>query len=186
MAGGDWTEFEEFVAACGPRLLRSAWFLTGDRHLAEDLLQSALARVWPKWGRIAEENPEAYVRRTLVHLHASWWRRHWRREVPHSEVPEPSSRGGPAGASPQVGEVDQGRTIIGLLRLLPRRQREVVVLRYLEDLSVEQTAAVLGCSTGTVKSQASKALNTLRTRLPGLDAGLVPAPEPVRGRAAPK
>jgi hypothetical protein len=61
MAGGNWTEFEEFVAACGPRLLRSAWFLTGDRHLAEDLLQSALARVWPKWGRIAEENPEAYV-----------------------------------------------------------------------------------------------------------------------------
>lgn len=68
-------DFEAFVAARGPRLLRVAWLLTGDAHLAEDLLQSTLAKVWPKWSRISGGHPEAYVRKTLVHQHASWWRR---------------------------------------------------------------------------------------------------------------
>ncbi|MCZ9344204.1 SigE family RNA polymerase sigma factor, partial [Streptomyces sp. TRM76130] len=76
-------DFEEFVEACGPRLLRVAWLLTTDAHLAEDLLQTALAKVWPKWRRIADEHPEAYVRRTIVTTHASWWQRRWRGEVPH-------------------------------------------------------------------------------------------------------
>ncbi|MFD9633306.1 SigE family RNA polymerase sigma factor [Streptomyces violascens] len=157
---GCWMGFEEFAAACGPRLLRSAWLLTGDRHLAEDLLQTALARTWPKWGRIAEEQPEAYVRRVMVNVHASWWRRAWRRGVPHCELPDT-----PAGLD-RFGEVDQEQELASLLRQLPKRQRAVVVLRYLEDLSVEDTAELLGCSTGTVKSQAAKALRSLRDRLP--------------------
>jgi RNA polymerase sigma-70 factor (sigma-E family) len=157
---GSWTGFEEFAAACGPRLLRSAWLLTGDRHLAEDLLQTALARTWPKWQQIAEEQPEAYVRRVMVNVHASWWRRAWRGEVPHSDLPD-----APA-ALDRYGEVDSERELAALLRQLPKRQRAVVVLRYLEDLSVEETAAALGCSTGTVKSQAAKALRTLRDRIP--------------------
>ncbi|MQS13286.1 SigE family RNA polymerase sigma factor [Streptomyces kaniharaensis] len=159
MTGG-WATFEEFAATCGPRLLRSAWRLTGDQYLAEDLLQTALARTWPKWSRIAVEQPEAYVRRTMVNIHVNWWRRSWRRELPHAKVPDPPA------APDRYSEVDGELELALLLRHLPKRQRAVVVLRYLEDLSVEETAAILACSTGTVKSQAFRALRTLRDRLP--------------------
>ncbi len=152
--------FEDFVAARGPRLLRVAWLLTGDAHLAEDLLQTVLARTWPKWGRIATENPEAYVRTALVHTHASWWRRRWRGEVPHGDLPDRPSPRDP------YQEVDLEQALAEAVRALPVRQRAVVVLRYFEDLTVTETAEALGCSEGTVKSQASKALRTLRTRLP--------------------
>ncbi|WP_354637124.1 SigE family RNA polymerase sigma factor [Kitasatospora camelliae] len=155
----DWAGFEEFVAVCGPRLLRSAWLLTGDRHLAEDLLQTALARCWPKWRRIADEHPEAYVRRAMVRVHASWWRRRWRLEVPHEFLPEEAG-------TDRYEEVELGHTVVQALRRLPRRQRAVVVLRYLEDRSVEETAALLDCSPGTVKSQSAKALSALRMHLP--------------------
>jgi RNA polymerase sigma-70 factor (sigma-E family) len=152
--------FEEFVAARGPRLLRVAWLLTGDAHLAEDLLQTVLARTWPKWNRIAAENPEAYVRKALVHTHASWWRRKWRGEVPHGELPERAAPQNP------YADVDLEQSLAEAVRALPVRQRAVIVLRYFEDLSVGETAEVLGCTEGTVKSQASKALRALRTRLP--------------------
>ncbi|MFE7121862.1 sigma factor, partial [Streptomyces sp. NPDC057654] len=69
-------------------MLRVAWLLTGDAHQAEDLLQTVLAKVWPKWDRITADNPEAYVRKALVNTHASWWQRRWRGEVPHGELPE--------------------------------------------------------------------------------------------------
>ncbi|WP_237404833.1 SigE family RNA polymerase sigma factor [Actinacidiphila reveromycinica] len=160
--------FEEWVAARGPRLLRVAWLLTGDAHLAEDLLQTVLARTWPKWRRIAGGNPEAYVRRALVHTHASWWRRRWRGEVPHSRVPERAADEDP------YASVELEQTLGVAVRALPVRQRAVVVLRYFEDLTVTETAEVLGCSEGTVKSQASKALRSLRERLP--PAVAVPGP----------
>ncbi|MFI6285809.1 SigE family RNA polymerase sigma factor [Streptomyces sp. NPDC051018] len=154
--------FEEFVAARGPRLLRVAWLLTGDAHLAEDLLQTVLARVWPKWQKIAGDHPEAYIRKALIHTHASWWRRRWRGEVPHGEVPETEPR-----AAYDVYEiVDLEQSLAAAVRALPVRQRAVVVLRYFEDLSVEDTAATLGCAPGTVKSQSAKALRTLRALLP--------------------
>lgn len=152
--------FEEFVAARGPRLLRVAWLLTGDAHLAEDLLQTVLARTWPKWGRIVAENPEAYVRKALVNTHASWWRRKWRGEVPHGELPERPAQ------ENRYADVDLEQALGAAVRALPVRQRAVVVLRYFEDLSVTETAEVLGCTEGTVKSQASKALRALRSRLP--------------------
>jgi RNA polymerase sigma-70 factor (sigma-E family) len=152
--------FEEWVAARGPRLLRVAWLLTGDAHLAEDLLQTVLARVWPKWRRIAKDNPEAYVRKALVHTHASWWRRRWRGEVPHGELPDLP------GTVDVFADVDLEQALATAIRELPVRQRAVVVLRYFEDLSVADTAEVLGCTEGTVKSQASKALRSLRGRLP--------------------
>ncbi|MEE4546676.1 SigE family RNA polymerase sigma factor [Streptomyces sp. V4-01] len=152
--------FEEWVAARGPRLLRVAWLLTGDAHLAEDLLQTVLARIWPKWPRIAGENPEAYARKALVHTHASWWRRRWRGELPHGELPDRVSTADP------FADVDLEQALAEAIRALPVRQRAVVVLRYFEDLSVAETAEVLRCSEGTVKSQASKALNSLRGRLP--------------------
>lgn len=152
--------FEEWVAARGPRLLRVAWLLTGDAHLAEDLLQTVLARIWPKWSRIAAENPEAYARRALVHTHNSWWRRRWRGELPYGDLPEHAGEADPFAA------VDLEHVLAEAIRALPPRQRAVVVLRYFEDLSVAETADVLRCSEGTIKSQSSKALHTLRGRLP--------------------
>ncbi|MGV9311842.1 SigE family RNA polymerase sigma factor [Streptomyces sp. NPDC003691] len=161
----DDTGFEQFVAARGPRLLRTAWLLTGDAHLAEDLLQTALAKVWPKWPRIAGEHPEAYIRKTLVNTYTEWWRRRWRGEVPHAELPE-----GPAdpGCRPYdvFARVDLEQSLAAAVRALPRRQRAVVVLRFFEDLSVAETADTLGCTQGTVKSQSAKALKTLRSVLP--------------------
>lgn len=150
--------FEEFVAARGPRLLRVAWLLTGDAHLAEDLLQTVLAKVWPKWHRIADENPEAYVRKALVNTSASWRHRRWWGEVPHERLPD-------LGVADAFDAVDLERSLAAEIRRLPPRQRAVVVLRYFEDLSVEETAKVLDCRPGTVKSQASKALHALRGRL---------------------
>ncbi|MFI5803506.1 SigE family RNA polymerase sigma factor [Streptomyces sp. NPDC051561] len=152
--------FEEFVAATGPRLLRMAWLLTGDAHLAEDLVQSALAKVWPKWHRIKDEHPEAYLRRTLVTTHSSWWRRRWRGELPHGEVPDVRS------APDAYAGVDLEDLLGTAVRALPVRQRAVVVLRFFEDLGVAETAAVLGCTPGTVKSQSAKALRALRAVLP--------------------
>ncbi|WP_066952855.1 SigE family RNA polymerase sigma factor [Streptomyces lushanensis] len=158
-------DFEAFVAARGPRLLRVAWLLTGDAHLAEDLLQSTLAKVWPKWSRISGDRPEAYVRKALVHLHASWWRRRWRGELPYGELPDT------AGAVDAYEHVDLEQSLAAAVRALPVRQRAVVVLRYFEDLSVEDTAETLGCSTGTVKSQSARALRSLRAALPASVAG---------------
>jgi RNA polymerase sigma-70 factor (sigma-E family) len=151
--------FDEFVTACGPRLLRVAWLLTGDPHLAEDLLQTALAKVWPKWHRVAEEHPEAYVRKVLVHSHASWWQRRWRGEVPHGELPDR------AGTDDPFTGVDRAQELAAVMRQLPPRQRAVLTLRYFEDLSVDETAEILGCRPGTVKSQAAKALRALRGRM---------------------
>ncbi|GAA2823790.1 SigE family RNA polymerase sigma factor [Kitasatospora sp. CM 4170] len=154
------TDFEEFVAARSPRLLRMAWLLTGDAHLAEDLLQTALAKVWPKWDKIAIDRPEAYVRRVLVNSHVSWWRRRWHGELPHGELPEPATQADP------FEDVVVGQVLAAAVRALPPRQRAVVVLRFFEDLSVEETAEALGCSTGTVKSNTHRALNALRGKLP--------------------
>ncbi|MGV9264803.1 SigE family RNA polymerase sigma factor [Kitasatospora sp. NPDC003701] len=153
-------DFEEFVATRSPRLLRMAWLLTGDPHLAEDLLQTALAKVWPRWEKISIDRPEAYVRRVLVNSHVSWWRRRWHGELPHGELPEH-----PTGSDP-FEELVVGHVVAAAVRALPPRQRAVVVLRYFEDLSVEETAEALGCTTGTVKSQTHRALQSLRGKLP--------------------
>ncbi|WP_088287213.1 SigE family RNA polymerase sigma factor [Kineosporia sp. A_224] len=158
--------FAEFVTARSGALLRAAWALTGDRTSAEDLLQTALAEVWPKWARIsAGQSPEAYVRRVLVSTFLSGRRRRWRGEVPSAQVPETAEDTDLAGRSAARDAVHRA-----LLRLSPQ-QRSVVVLRYLEDLSIDETARTLGCSTATVKVQAGRALATLRS-----DPHLGPAP----------
>ncbi|MCX2947072.1 SigE family RNA polymerase sigma factor [Lentzea sp. NEAU-D7] len=146
--------FEEFVAVASPRLLRTAFLLTRDAGHAEDLLQTALAKAWRAWHRV-DGDPEPYVRRIIVTSHATWWRRRWRGEESTGELPER------AGESPQdaVGEREWLWQALGRL---PRRQRAVLVLRFYEDLSEAQVAGLLGCSVGTVKSQASKALAKLR------------------------
>jgi RNA polymerase sigma-70 factor (sigma-E family) len=149
--------FSDFVAARGRALLRTAWLLTGDWPLAEDLLQTALAKTYLAWGRIrADEHAEAYVRRVLVTTYSTWWRRRWRGEVPTESMPDLAlSRDG-------FSDVDTRDSVRRALAELPRRQRAVVVLRYYEDLTEVQTAEVLGCSVGTVKAHASRALARLR------------------------
>ncbi|MEU1618891.1 SigE family RNA polymerase sigma factor [Streptomyces sp. NPDC005722] len=159
-------DFDEFVTARGHRLLKVAWLLTGDAHLAEDLLQTVLVKVWPKWGAIAGGNPEAYVRKALVNTHLSWWQRRWRGEVPHPHDHLTALAGPGAGAAVDpFATVDREQWLSDAIRLLPPRQRAVVVLRYFEDLSVEETAQVLGCRPGTVRSHTSKALAMLREHL---------------------
>ncbi|SCG77580.1 RNA polymerase sigma-70 factor, sigma-E family [Micromonospora echinaurantiaca] len=149
-------EFDEFVVARSPRLLRVAFLLTRDWVAAEDLLQTALSKAWFVWSRI-EPNPEPYVRKIIANTYVSWWRRRWNVEEPIAELPERT-----AVASDQFAAVDVRDELWQSLGRLPKRQRLVLVLRYFEDLSEAETAEVMGCSVGTVKSQASRALAKLR------------------------
>ena len=145
--------FDEFVSARSVGLLRTAYLLTRDHALAEDLVQTALAKVWFAWSQV-EGDPEPYVRKVMVNTYASWWRRKWNGETPHEDLPE--------AADPVADHVEQRTDLWVALGRLPKRQRAVVVLRFFEDLSEAETARVLECSTGTVKSQTSKALAKLR------------------------
>jgi RNA polymerase sigma-70 factor (sigma-E family) len=146
--------FEEFVAASSPRLLRTAFLLTRDEGHAEDLLQTALARAWRAWRRVSGD-PEPYVRRIIVNTHATWWRRRWRGEEPTERLPDRP-------AESALDAVGDREWLWQALGRLPRKQRAVVVLRFYEDLTEAQTAELMGCSVGTVKSQASRALAKLR------------------------
>ena len=146
--------FAEFVAARSPALLRTAYLLTGDWAAGEDLLQTTLEQCWRRWGRL-RGNPEAYVRQAMLRTFLSWRRRRWTGEVPTQELPE-------VGVDDATGAVDDRDRVWQALLRLPRRQRAVVVLRYFDDLSESETAHALGISVGTVKSQASKALASLR------------------------
>ncbi|MDZ5621476.1 SigE family RNA polymerase sigma factor [Nocardioides sp. HM23] len=150
----DGASFEAFVAARGDALWRSAWLLTSDHQLAEDLVQTALAKSWRAWSRVGADSFEAYVRRVLFTTYVSWWRRKWRGERPTADLPETST--------PTV-DTDARNDLVAALATLPRGQKAVVVLRYFEDLTEQQTADVLGISTGTVKSQCSRALTSLRS-----------------------
>lgn len=152
----DRREFDRFVATRSDALLRTAYLLTGDHALAEDLLQASLAKCWFAWGRI-EGPPEPYVRRVLATTSATWWRRRSRTEYPTGDVPERA-----AATDTSVDDRDALRRALGTLS---RRQRAVVVLRYYEDLTEAQTAAALGVTVGTVKSTASRGLSRLRVEL---------------------
>jgi RNA polymerase sigma-70 factor (sigma-E family) len=173
-ADGSRVDFDEFVAARSTGLLRTAYLLTRDHAMAEDLLQTALAKAWFAWSRI-ETDPEPYVRKILVNTFASWWRRKWNGEHAHGELPEPHAshlrHDEHAGA-------DQRHDLWDAMGRLPRRQRAVVVLRFVEDLSEAETARLLGIAPGTVKSQTSKALAKLRID-PSL-ATMPSTPSPVR------
>ncbi|TNM70259.1 SigE family RNA polymerase sigma factor [Streptomyces sp. NP160] len=160
MAGELEASFDAFATAAAPRLRRLARTWCRDAHRADDLVQEALERLWSAWPRVrADGNPAAYARTTLVRVLVSDARRPWRRlEVVQDLLPDRSPPG------PPVSEGEDGR-VLEAVRSLPPRQRAVVLLRYAEDQSVAQVAEALGCSEGTVKSQASRALGTLRARL---------------------
>ncbi|MEU0547160.1 SigE family RNA polymerase sigma factor [Micromonospora sp. NPDC005979] len=166
-------EFTTFVQERGAALLRVAYVLAGNQHAAEDLLQNALAKAYARWPRIRGD-AEPYVKRILYHDQVSGWRRRARRaEVPVAELPERPVD------SDSGRETDLRLLLLDALRALPPRQRAVLTLRYLEDLSVEQTASLLGCRTGTVASQSTRALARLRRLVPGLDE-LTSRPEVTR------
>ncbi|WP_327108126.1 SigE family RNA polymerase sigma factor [Nonomuraea glycinis] len=146
-------EFEDFVRARGPALLRYGYVLSGNPDDAADLVQEALLKLGDTWRRVRnKDNPEAYVRTIMARQHISWWRRR-RREHLTDEVPEGSYTDRHA-----TGELWRE------LASLPRKQRTVLVLRYFEDLPDQEIADILGISCGTVRSQAFRALQTLRVR----------------------
>jgi RNA polymerase sigma-70 factor (sigma-E family) len=152
--------FVEFVAARGDALLRTAALMCGARQDAEDILQTALEKAYRHWGRLdADTDPEPYVRRILVNLVISRSRR-WKvlREIHMAAPPETPAHAG-------THAVELRGTLMDELRRLGARQRAVLVLRFWEDLSEAETARILGCSVGTVKSQASRGLARLRERL---------------------
>ncbi|WP_207222906.1 SigE family RNA polymerase sigma factor [Herbihabitans rhizosphaerae] len=151
-------DFTEFVRAALPGLLRYGHALTGNPHDAADLVQSVLEKVGSRWGHVAANtgDPLAYTRRAMANAHVSRWRRS-RRENLVAEIPEA------AGDQPRYPFEDE--PLWQALRALPPRQRAVIVLRYYEGLSEAEIAHSLGISQGTVKSQASKAMASLRTRL---------------------
>jgi RNA polymerase sigma-70 factor (sigma-E family) len=167
-------EFAAYMAARQPSLLRTAYLLTGDRHTAEDLVQTALAKLYLSWDKVQRrELVDGYVRRILVNEHNSLWRRSWkRREVATDYVPET--------AAPHHEPDDgQGQALWEFVQSLPKKQRAAIVLRYYEELSEAETAAILGVSVGTVKSQTSRALATMRSKV-GDHPTLSRAPEEER------
>lgn len=151
-------EFAEFVRQALPGLLRYGHMLTGNPHDAADLVQTVLERIGARWSTIARQtgDPVAYARRAMVNAHVSRWRR-TRRESLLADLPD----------TPEVPRTDpfENEPLWEALRGLPPRQRAVLVLRYYEEKSEAEIAAVLGVSRGTVKSQTSKAMATLRGRL---------------------
>ena len=145
--------FREFVEVRYTDLLRTAYLLTGSREAAEDLVQSALLSTMRHWRTVTD--PMAYVRRSIVNQRTSVWRRTGSREVLTDVLPERATPDGAAGRA----ERDE---LLAALGRLPVRMRAVLVLRYWEDLTEEDTAQLLGCSVGTVKSQASRGLSRMR------------------------
>jgi RNA polymerase sigma-70 factor (sigma-E family) len=157
--------FAQFVEARQRALQRTAWLLTGDWALAEDLVQTALVRSWPRWERIRRrDDPEIYVRRAMVHSWSSWRRRRWWGERATETVPD----------TPAIGDLAAEAavrvTVARALRSLTARQRAVLVLRVFDDLSEAQVAQVLDCAAGTVKATLARAVARLREdpRLAGL------------------
>jgi len=148
--------FDALVEARATSLLRTAYLLTGDWATAEDLLQTALVKTWFKWDGVRDKDAaEAYVRQVMARTFATWWRRKWRGEVATGELPERPGYD-------HYADVDQRHALRRALSELSPRQRAIVVLRFYEDLPEAEVAALLGCSVGTVKSTASRALVRLR------------------------
>ena len=159
-------EFQSFVVGRWPRLMRTAYLLTGEQHAAEDLVQTTLEQVYVAWRRVgAADEPEAYVRRVRINAHA---RKH-RRKLKEFLAPKDDS--GLTHELPDSGDpiarADDRGALLTALAQLPPRQRQAVVLRYWEDLSESRTAEAMGCSVGAVKSNAAKGIAKLRV-IPGL------------------
>ena len=158
----DESGFRAFVQGGSRRHLRAAYLLSGNAADAEDLLQTALAKLMRVWDRISENgDPDAYLRKVIVTTQASRWRRKWRGEIATEVLPDRGTDPYPAS-----DERDELRRALGTLS---KGERAVVVLRHVEDLPEAEVARLLGCSTGTVKSQGSRGLTKLRAALAAAD-----------------
>ncbi len=168
---GESVTFEEFVTGRLPALLRYAVMLTGDAYLAEDVVQETLVRVQLKWRRVRRsQQPELYVRRMLTNVFLSWRRTSWfRRTILRSD---PVSQEREAAVHDHAQDCAERDEMWLRLATLPRRQRAAIVLRYYENLSDQEIAAVLNCAVSTVRAHISRALTTLRTTMTH------PAPQP--------
>lgn len=156
MAGEDENEFAAFMRGRYAALVRAGALLVGDAAAGEDLVQTALTKTAMRWDRLADKGAaEAYTRTTMVRLAARWGGRKWRAERPTSPMPETP---GPD----ETALADTADALAVAIARLPHQQRAVVVLRYYQGLSELETAVALGCSVGTVKSRASRALAALR------------------------
>ncbi|TWD79691.1 RNA polymerase sigma-70 factor (sigma-E family) [Kribbella amoyensis] len=175
MKAGDQDAFREYVVARNAALLRTAYLLSGDWHRAEDVVSTALVKLYTAWPKIREvEHLDAYVRRIVVRVWLDERRRPWRREAPADPLPDPDA--GRDGFGVPADAADPDRSVAGLtarradlhrlLARMPARQRAVLVLRFYDDLSVEQTAGILGCSEGAVKTLTNRALDSIRRLLP--------------------
>ena len=165
-------EFQSFVTSRWPRLLRTAFLLTGEQHAAEDLTQTTLEQAYAAWRRVgAADDPEAYVRRVMINAHA---RRHRRRL---RECLAPKDDTGLAREVPDTGDriaqADDRGALLAALAQLPPRQREAVVLRYWEDRSVEETSRALHLSAAAVTNRSLRALAALRTELADVRAPIL-------------
>jgi RNA polymerase sigma-70 factor (sigma-E family) len=158
-------EFRDFMRGRWPAMVRLAYGLTGDQGHAEDVAQSAFARAYASWSRVARTgDPDAYVRRIVINENRSRFRKRRVEENLVGAVPErPARPGQPApDAADTADALSDSAALLSALRKLGPRQRAVIVLRYWMDMSEAETAVALDCSVGTVKSQASRALATLR------------------------
>lgn len=149
--------FDGFVREASPGLLRAAWLLVGDWPAAEDLVQTAFEKTWPRWGRLLDDKQRLdYLHRVLTNAFLRGQRRKWVGEIATGDLPHHAA----------VDETDAlllRTSVLAAVRGLPPRQRAVIALRYLADLTEAQTAAAMRCSTGTVKSYSARALAALRT-----------------------
>jgi RNA polymerase sigma-70 factor (sigma-E family) len=153
------TAFSEFAEACAPSLFRTAYLMVGDHQLAQDLVQEALVKTLIAWPRLHDHaNLAAYTRRIIVTTAISWRRRRSFHERPSDHLPER------VGDDPGEAVVTHDAVVSALLTV-PPRQRAAIVLRYYQDLTEAQTAEVLGCSVGAVKSQVAAGLKRLRETL---------------------
>ena len=151
----DEADFRQFVSRRQRSLLKTAWLLTGDWGSAEDLVQTTLLKIWTRWSRVGEDaHVDGYARKVMLSIYLGWRRRRWTGERPTAFLPDRPSPSGPS--------YEERHVLANAVQSLPPKQRAVIVLRYFDDLTERDTATVLDCSVGTVKSQTSKALSTLR------------------------
>ena len=159
MRDRDEVDFAQFVRAHHARLFRTVYLLTGDYHRAEDVVQATFMRLYLRWGRVAAmRNPGAYARKVAVNQVWSWRRRRSSQEVPAFRVVDVALPG-------PADDVTDHEAVWSAVLSLPPRQRAVIVLRFYEDLSEAQTAEILGCTVGTVKSHTSRAIRSLRATM---------------------
>ncbi len=159
-------EFTDFVAARWSSLLLRGYLLTGSTEAAEDLVQTSLAKAYVAWPRIRDIGAaEGYVRRIMVTTYTSWWRGRKLSEHPSGDLPEDGGAHGRRFSPDELAAFHDRSVLWPHLAALPKGQRAAVVLRFYEDLSEAEAAAVLGCSVGTVKSQTHRALAALRAAM---------------------